>query len=218
MRMFLSVSGHSSELSIANHSSRPTVSQLNCVSDTLSNWFENHQPQKTKISTVIYATFNQNSNQMASRLTATTSFPTVFFQLLQFSRQRPSFSAHRATPKTNTNCFFQHFLQDSLLRTVTNEIASFCIDNRSRQMAFFSSSPKWAKAGPEKAGIRVMLKYFKIKICFSLLDSMLPCVCSVIDHRWRKNVVRTKEWRTRGSRVCHWCSYQILTSSMIYYW
>ena len=51
MRIFLSVSGHSSELSIANHSSRSTVSQLKCVSDTISSWFENHQPQKTNIST-----------------------------------------------------------------------------------------------------------------------------------------------------------------------
>ena len=47
---------------------------------------------------------------------------------------------------------------------------------------------------------------------------MLPCVCSVIDHRWRQNVVRTKKWHTRRSQVCHWCSYHILTSSVIYYW
>ena len=47
---------------------------------------------------------------------------------------------------------------------------------------------------------------------------MLPCVCSVIDHRWRQNVVRTNLWHTRRSRVCHWCSYHILTSSVIYYW
>ena len=40
---------------------------------------------------------------------------------------------------------------------------------------------------------------------------MLPCVCSVIDHRWRQNVVRTKQWHTR-LLVCHcfvlttfWC-------------
>ena len=26
---------------------------------------------------------------------------------------------------------------------------------------------------------------------------MLPCVCSVINHRWRQNVVRTKKWHTR---------------------
>ena len=36
---------------------------------------------------------------------------------------------------------------------------------------------------------------------------MLLFVCSVIDHRWRQNVVRTKK-----------CSYHILTSSVIYYW
>ena len=47
---------------------------------------------------------------------------------------------------------------------------------------------------------------------------MLPCICSVIDHRWRQNVVRTKKWHTRHSRVCHWCSYHILTSSVIYCW
>ena len=47
---------------------------------------------------------------------------------------------------------------------------------------------------------------------------MLPCVCSVIDHRWCQNVVRTKKWHTRRSQVCHWCSYHILTSSVIYYW
>ena len=96
MRMFPSVSGHSSELSIANHSPRSTVSQ-------------HHQPQKTKISTVIYVPLIQNSNQMASRLTVTTSFPRVFLQLLYFSRQRPSFSAHRAAPMTKTDLIFPAF-------------------------------------------------------------------------------------------------------------
>ena len=46
---------------------------------------------------------------------------------------------------------------------------------------------------------------------------MLPCICSVIDYRWRQNVVRTKKWLTRRSQVCHWCSYHILTCSVIYY-
>ena len=50
-------------------------------------------------------------------------------------------------------------------------------------------------------GFRVMLKDFEINksfICSSLcryyirqIDSMLPCVCSVIDHRRNQNVVRT---------------------------
>ena len=107
MRMFLSVSGHSSELSIANLSCS-TVPELKCVSVTISSWFENHQPQKTKIS-VIYTPFIQNSNQMASRLTATTSFPRIFFQLLQFSGQRPRLSANRVPLMTKTDLIFPAF-------------------------------------------------------------------------------------------------------------
>ena len=62
---------------------------------------------------------------------------------------------------------------NSLLHIATNEIASFCIE-RSRQMAFLS-----AKAG-QKAGFRIMLKYFEIKKAFRYyikqIDAMLPCV------------------------------------------
>ena len=36
----------------AHYSSRLTVSQLKGVSDTILNWFENHRPQRTQISTV----------------------------------------------------------------------------------------------------------------------------------------------------------------------
>ena len=53
--------------------------------------------------------FIQNSNEMASRLTATTSFPRVLFRLLQFSRQGQSFSAHRAAPMTKTDLIFPAF-------------------------------------------------------------------------------------------------------------
>ena len=63
---------------------------------------------------------------------------------------------------------------DSLLRIATNEIASFesIIDHVN--WLFFL-----AKAG-QKAGFRVMLKYFEIKKAFRCyikeIDSMLPCV------------------------------------------
>ena len=109
MRMFQSVSGHSSEQSIAHYSSRPSVSQLKRVSDTISNWFENHQPQRTQISTITNAPFIQNSNRMASRLNTATSFPSVVFQLLQYLRQYPSFSAHRAALMTKTDLTFPAF-------------------------------------------------------------------------------------------------------------
>ena len=82
----------------------------NCiVSDTISNWLENHQTQKRKISTLTNAPFIQNSNQMASRLTTNASFPWVFFQLLEDSRQHPSLSAHRATLMTKTDLTFPAF-------------------------------------------------------------------------------------------------------------
>ena len=77
--MLQSISGHSSEQSIANMSSRPTVLQLKCVTNISSNWFKNHQTHKTNISTVTNAPFIQNSNKMPSRLTATTRFARVFF-------------------------------------------------------------------------------------------------------------------------------------------
>ena len=62
---------------------------------------------------------------------------------------------------------------NSLLRIATNETALFCIDLRSRQMAFFR-----AKVG-QKAGFRVMLKYFEMKKAFRYyvkqIDFMLSC-------------------------------------------
>jgi len=109
MRMLQSISGHSSKQSIAHYSSRPTVSQLKGVSETISNWFENHQPQRTQISTLTNAPFIQNSNRIAPRLTATASFPSVFFQLQHYSRSRPSFLAHRAALMTKTDLAFPVF-------------------------------------------------------------------------------------------------------------
>ena len=76
------ISGHSSEQSIAHYSSRPSVSQLENVSDTISNALENQQPQSTQISTVTTAPLIQSSNRMASNVsmsTATASFPSGFF-------------------------------------------------------------------------------------------------------------------------------------------
>ena len=81
-RHIMFISGHSSEQSIAHFSSRPSVSQLESVSDTISNALQNHQPQSTQISTVISAPLMQSSNRMASNVsmsTATASFPSGFF-------------------------------------------------------------------------------------------------------------------------------------------
>ena len=60
----------------------------------------------------------------------------------------------------------------------------------------------------------VIIKTFLILEYIKQIDSKLPYVCSVIDHRERQNVVRTKKWHTRRSRVCHWCS--VFVSQGIY--
>ena len=140
-----------------------------------SSWFENHQPQKTKIPTVIYPPVIQNLNQMAATFTVTTSFPRVVFSTpvifkatsklfgsqgcsddknwLDFSsiffkicRFRSSillslqvlFSEERRSRQVwHAVARFFSTNRNSLLRTVTNGIALFCIDNRLRQMTFF---------------------------------------------------------------------------------
>ena len=228
MRVFQSISGHSSELSIANHSSRPTVSQLKCVSDIISNWFKNHQPQKTKISAVANAYISFRTRIKWPLGTATTSFPRVFFQLLQYLTQRPSFSTHRAALMTILDlifpafslkfvdfaaqfCFRCKFLfhketlaqlpgltvawfswtnHNSLLRIASNEITSFCIDNRLRQMAFLVFA-KVGKAGA-KAGFRVIMKYLEIK---KALSFCVPLFCS---------------YHVNMKSICYWINLRLI--------
>ena len=62
---------------------------------------------------------------------------------------------------------------NSLLRMATNEIASICINHRSRQMAFFR-----AKAGQRGAKGRLLpyVNETKYKKYVTQIDSMLPCV------------------------------------------
>ena len=50
--------------------------------------------------------------------------------------------------------------------------------------------------------IKSFFLYILILYYIKQIDSKLPCICSVIDHEWRQNVV----------------AYHILMSSVIYYW
>ena len=82
---------------------------------------------------------------------------------------------------------------NSLLCIATNEIAAFCIYGRLHQMAFFRVRQSgqrpaldlWRKKN-EKSCSSLFLYYY-----IKQMYSMFPCVCSVIDHRRRQNVVRT---------------------------
>ena len=72
----------------------------------------------------------------------------------------------------------------------------------------------------------VKVAKFEIKRVFSVdlilyyikqIDSMLPCICSVMDHRGRQNAVRTSVTHSAAPHVPLFCSYHIFTSSVIYY-
>jgi len=99
---------------------------------------------------------------------------------------------------------------------VTNEIASFCIDNKLRQMAFFDVFSKVGKGRLSSHGERFWNK--KVLFCKSLflyymkqMDSMLPCVCLVIYHRRRQNVVRTSGTH---SAITSWATLLFLPMTM----
>ena len=64
----------------------------------------------------------------------------------------------------------------------------------------------------------VIIKTFLILSYIKQIDSELQCVCSVIDHRGRQNVVRTSVTHSAAPHVPLFCSYHILTSSVTYYW
>ena len=65
--------------------------------------------------------------------------------------------------------------------------------------------------------IKTFSPYILIFYYMKQIDSKLPCVCSVIDHRGRQNVVRTSVTHSAAPRAPLFCSYHILTSSVIYY-
>ena len=110
-------------------------------------------------------------------------FSCIFFKICRFCSSIPGFRCIQRGATLESGLTVARLFStnhNSLLRIATNEIASFCMDHRSRrsrQMAFFSC--KGGTAGP-KAGFRVILKYFEIKKAFRYyikqIDSMLPCV------------------------------------------
>ena len=67
-----------------HYSSRPSVTQLESVSDTILNAVENNQPQSTEISNFTQAPLIQSSNRMSSNVslsTDTASFLSGFFNV-----------------------------------------------------------------------------------------------------------------------------------------
>ena len=50
------------------------------------------------------------------------------------------------------------------------------------------------------------------------IDSRLPCIMSVTNHRWRQNVLITLVSDWPAPRVPYLCTYHTLTSTVIYCW
>ena len=59
------------------------------------------------------------------------------------------------------------------------------------------------------------MSFFLSVHCIKQIDSMLPWVCSVIDHRGRQNVIKTSVTHSPAARVPRLCFYHILKSSVI---
>ena len=98
--MFKFSSGHSSEQSIANHSSRPTA--LIAAEMWLRNYIKLILESPTTEDENFHSLFVQNSNQIASRLTATTSFPRVLFSTPAiFTAKSKLFGSQRCSDDRN---------------------------------------------------------------------------------------------------------------------
>ena len=110
------------KLSVARYSSWSIVSQLK-VSPRLYQTdlrISNHRGHKFPPSLTLLS-FIKTRIEWPPRLTETASFQSLCFQLLQCSRQRPSFSAHRAALMTKSDLTFPAFS----LRSV-DFAAEFC--------------------------------------------------------------------------------------------
>ena len=129
---------------------------------TISNWLMNPKPQRTRISTVTNAQYIENSNgwpqpqvfraysMQTFRLTGllwgrklTWLLTQAFsFRFLHFAAQfcfhckSVSIPLEAIWVKFDTVTWFSLINHNILLRIATNEIASFCTDNRLRRMAF----------------------------------------------------------------------------------
>ena len=64
--------------------------------------------------------------------------------------------------------------------------------------------------------IKTFFLYVLILYYIKQIDSKLPCICSVIDHRGRQNVVRTSV--TWLCLVCHFFVLTTFWCHVIYYW
>ena len=110
MRIFQSVSGHSSEQNIRLATAHSQLYRSYKVSLTLHQSdlrISNHRGHNFPPSLTLFSF--KIRIEWPPVLIATANFPSLLFQLLQYPRQRPSYSAHRAALMTKTVSIFPAF-------------------------------------------------------------------------------------------------------------
>ena len=113
---------------------------------------------------------------------------------------------------TNHNC---------LLCRVIDEIASFCIDNRSCQMAFFRFRQSGQRRGKDRLSRYVEIFWNKKGVWLLYKTNRFHVALRLFSNRSQKKSKCGKKIRDtlRLRLTCHFfCSYQILMSSVIHYW
>ena len=153
MRIFQSVLGHSSEVSIANHCSRPTVLQQNCVCETGIKLICESPTTDDKNFNRHWRSFHSTRFKWPPGWPQPLVFRGKFFNSCNIQ----SFSVHRAALRTKIGltlpafslrfvdfaiqfcfrCKFSFHDEWPLPRIVIDGIASFCLDNRLRQVPLF---------------------------------------------------------------------------------
>ena len=162
------------------------------------------------------------SDHKAALMTKTDlRFSSIFFNLciLQFNSafavSFPSTPSHLR----QVWCDFFWTNHNSLLSIATHEIALFCIDYRWLFFMFVKVGKgghlsNWERFWNKKAVSSSLFLYY-----IKQIDSMLLCVCSVIDHRRHQNVVRTSVTHSAITLCSTFCSYHIkCCGNMIHWW
>jgi len=143
---------------------------LGVNSPTISNWFENHQPQGTQLFSVTYAPFCSKLESNGLQGDRNPKFSEHIFQLLQYSGQHPRFSAYWADLMTKT---------DSTLPAFSLRIVDFAVQFSLRCKFSFHekrrSSQVWQWHDVPKP-ITIL--------CQRTATNGIASFC--LDHRWRQ--------------------------------
>ena len=140
----------------------------------------------------------------------------LIFIFVLFNKYYCVLSKNFVTYSTATQIYISTTSKTAM--TTSGKISKYPFQNTHAGFTIFSVHSQHLKSSPSAFRPALSNLWLLLVYYIKQIDSMLPCVCSVIDHRGRQNVVRTSVTHSAAPRVQLFCSYHILTSSVIYYW